>query len=360
MNRTVANQSMGTGVKHRRALIVAAVGIVAVAALLAAAFLPSHSKGNAVIMEVGGLPVTHNEFLLYMSKEKGEVTNYFNVTYGAEDSKHYWTETFGDERPIDRLKEQAMDEAVKGKTLQLLAMEKGLIEDSSFQSFVMNWEQNNEGRAKSLEKGEAIFGLGEYELSQYYFYSLSNVRLDLEKKLGEGELKVSEQEVSESYRTHEAEFENQTQITFDEFSIPYSDGDRAEVLESINLALKSLDSGAEFSEVAKEYSKDGIRKSSIILNDQQSPLKADFMLQQAAKPLKVGEHSSVIDTSTSFTIIRLIEKKEGYAVPLASVESQLQSEVLANKFNRYLEEKAKDVTVKVNPSAYGRLKATGG
>ncbi|WP_141502087.1 hypothetical protein [Paenibacillus luteus] len=78
--------------KHRCALIVAAVGIIAVAALLATAILPSHSKGDAVIMEVGGLPVTQNEFLPYMNEEKGEVTNYFNVTYGAEDSKHYWRE----------------------------------------------------------------------------------------------------------------------------------------------------------------------------------------------------------------------------------------------------------------------------
>ncbi|WP_138755955.1 peptidylprolyl isomerase [Paenibacillus sinopodophylli] len=360
MSRALVDPSQNNGWKYQRVLIAVIVAILAVTVFAAVAFLPSRSTDSeAVIIEVGGLPVTHDEFQLYMAKEKGSVTNYFNVTYGAEDSKNYWTETFGEERPIDKLRKQAMDEAVKGKTLQLLAMEKGLIEDSSFQSFVRNWGKNNADRANSLDKGEAIFGLGEYDLSQYYFYSLSNIKLDLQEKLGENELKVSEEEVTDSYRTHEAEFTNQTQITFNEFSIPYNDGDREDIIETINVALRRLDSGALFGEIAKAYSKDGVRKSSVILNDQQSPLKADFMLQQAATQLKVGEHSSIIDTGTSFSVIQLIDKKEGYAVPLASVAAQLQSEVLAAKFNRYLEEKANAVVVKVKQSAYDRLKATG-
>ncbi|SFF05126.1 PPIC-type PPIASE domain-containing protein [Paenibacillus algorifonticola] len=358
MNRTGANKTVFRRAKFRMVLIAAVVGLLAaISAVGMAAFLPSEPQEEPVIMEVGGLPVTEAEFLLYMDKERGAVTNYFNVTYGAEDSEAYWTETFGAERPIDKLKQQAMNEAVKGKTLQLLAVEKGLVTDSSFQSFVNQWEKNNTERGESLDQGQAIFGLAQYDLSQYYFYSLSQLRLDLEEQLGEEALKVTKEEVKDRYQFHAAKFENQTQITFNELSVSYSNEEREAAGEKIKLALKLLDSGTPFEEVGRKYGKDGIRQSTLVLNEQASPLKADSMLKQAAEKLKAGEHSAIIDRGSSFSIIQMINKNEQYAVPIATLESQLQSEVLHHKFERYVAEKVKAVKISINQEAFDRLKA---
>ncbi|WP_099518387.1 peptidylprolyl isomerase [Paenibacillus sp. BIHB 4019] len=358
MNRRGSNQMLFNTAKSRIVLFAVVIGVVAVISAAGfTALLPSEPQGAEILLEVGGLPVTEAEFLLYMEKEKGAVTNYFNVTYGAEDSESYWTETFGEERPIDKLKQQAMDEAVKGKTLQLLAVEQGLVADSSFRSFVERWEKNNAERGESKDQGKAIFGLAQYDLSQYYFYSLSQLRLDLEEKLGEGALMVTKDEVKDRYQFHAAKFENQTQITFNELSVSYSNEEREAAGEKIKLALKQLDYGTPFEEVGRKYGKDGIRQSSLVLQQQSSPLKADTLLKQAAETLKVGEHSAIIDLGSSFSIIQLIDKNEQYAVPLASLESQLQSEVLHHKFERYFEEKVKAVDITVNQEAFDRLKA---
>jgi len=140
-----------------------------------------------------------------------------------------------------------------------------------------------------------------------------------------------------------------------ELTVPYDGGERNQAYEKAKAALKSLISGTSFTEAGEKYGTDGMQENSIILSHQESPLKSDFLLKQAAKDLEIGHFSSIIDRGNAFSIIQLIEKNEGYAVPLEDIESQLQLEVLHQKFEDYFDSKVQAMDVKMNQEAFGNL-----
>ncbi|WP_190276185.1 peptidylprolyl isomerase [Paenibacillus sp. JDR-2] len=358
MNRNLANQRKGSFSRLKRMWWIAGGVLLLASAGLAVAWpqpTGGSPSGSEAIATVGGQPISLDEFRLYMDKAKGEVTNYFSVTYGAEDRKDYWTSAFGGERPIDRLKKQAMKDAVEGKTLQLLAVENGLAESSSFADFTRNWNDNNQSRAKDLKQGKAIYGLGEYDLSQFYFYSISNLKLDLAEKLGERELKVTDQELLDRYQSH-AEFAGQTQLTYKELSIPFGDGEREQAYKQITEAQQELKAGLSFEEAAKKYTENGLRDNTVIIGGQDSPLQADAVLKQAAARLEIGEYSPVLDCGSGFSIIRLVNRTDNFSVPLDSVKAQLQEEVLQLKFQAYLADQVKKRNVQIKQDVYDQLK----
>ena len=61
--------------------------------------------GHVVVMRINEIPVTREEFIFYMNKERTAVTSYFYQTYGVKASEQVGTKKYGSERPIDVLKE---------------------------------------------------------------------------------------------------------------------------------------------------------------------------------------------------------------------------------------------------------------
>ncbi|MBB6637125.1 peptidylprolyl isomerase [Cohnella thailandensis] len=336
----------------------AIIALAGAAVLVTAAISPSGSKAEPVIVQVNGEPVAEPEFRLYMDKEKGAVTNYFSVAYQAEDSEKYWTTEYGGETPLNRLKKQALEEAVRGKVLLLFAQEKGLAESASFEDIEKEWEENNASREQSIKRNKAVFGLGRYELSQYYFYYLSNLKLKLEELLGKEELTVSDEELRQVYFGHAAEYANRTRVIFEELSIPYPDGEKEKAKEKSATILGLLEAGMSFPEAAARHADGEPREHSFIEGEPESPLQAEALLKQAATRLKEGEYSPALDTGSGFSIIRLLKREAGYSVPLESVEAQLRAEALHLKFEQYLEKLAQEAQADIVTKNYVSLSET--
>lgn len=312
---------------------------------------------SKVILYVNGEPVTRQEFQMYMDKEKGAVTNYFSVKHNAEDKKDYWMTEFGGERPIDMLKSRAAEEAAKGKLLQSIALSKGLVEQISFEQLLNSWESNNQEREQDLSNNKAVFGLGQYDQSQFYYYTLSNLKLELEELMGKSELKVSVEEIKQVYLAHAKDYLNRTRLEIEELSIPYSgEEEKSKALQATQAALGQLNSGETSESVSHSNAQIRLRKNTAVVVDEYSnPLSSEAMLMQAAMKLEKGSWSSVADVGDSYSIVKLVNKTEDYAVPIEEVESQLKAEALSWKFEDYLLQQFSKSEVKLNQSNYDEI-----
>lgn len=316
------------------------------------------SGSGTIILYVNGEPVTRQEFQLYMDKEKGAVTNDFNVQYNAEDKEGYWTAEFGGERPIDRLKSRAAEEAAKGKLLQVLALEKGLDYPAAFGQLMKAWEQNNRQREQDISNNKAVYGLGQYDQSQFYFYTLGNLKLKLEELLGTAELKPTGEDIQQIYQAHAADYQNRTRLHIEELSIPYAgEADTGGALQAIQAALGQLNQGAASEQAALSHTGLRLLKNTAVADSQINPLSSEAVIIQTALQLEPGRWSSVLDMGGSYSIVKLADKTGNYAVPLEEVESQLKAEALSLKFADYLEQQYRASDVRLEQGNYDAITA---
>ena len=110
-----------------------------------------------------------------------------------------------------------------------------------------------------------------------------------------------------------------------------------EARKKINLASLALKEGKAFSSVAKEFSEDPKTSEKggdlgFLMKNQTLPEIARAMVK-----LKVGETSSVIESSLGFHIIQLAEKKESQAIALDEVKPEILNHLLKLETEKQLQ-----------------------
>ena len=101
-----------------------------------------------------------------------------------------------------------------------------------------------------------------------------------------------------------------------------------EARKKINQALSALKNGDPFTSVAKEFSEDPKTFDKggdlgFMMKNQTLPEVSSAMVK-----LKVGEMSSIIESSLGFHIIQLTEKKESHVIPLDEVKPEILNHLL--------------------------------
>lgn len=140
---------------------------------------------NTVIVVIDGEPVDTREFLLFLKQERASVFAYFHQTYGANDSRTFWTSTYGNERPEDRLKQTALKDVVQTTVQQYLARKYGIRSDSSYASFLQALAQENARRQAAIASKQTIYGPLQYNEQSYFSYRFSNMVIQLKQIMGQ-------------------------------------------------------------------------------------------------------------------------------------------------------------------------------
>ena len=124
-----------------------------------------------------------------------------------------------------------------------------------------------------------------------------------------------------------------------------------EARKKINQALSDLKKGETFPSVAKEFSEDPktVDKGGdlgFMMKNQTLPEISSAMVK-----LKVGEISSVIESSLGFHIIKLMEKKESHPIALDEVKPEILNHLLKleteKKLKNYLSGLRKKSEIKI-------------
>lgn len=164
------------------------------------------NKEESFIATVNGDQISVREFKNALINLRTDIFTYFNQKYGAEISNDFWTRTFNGEVPIELVKRKALDNCIKVRIQYALAKREGILQDTSYSSFLRSLDEENNRRKAAIEKKQVIYGPVQYSESNYFAYTLSNLTSKLINKLDEKELKAEESELKLFYEKNKERY----------------------------------------------------------------------------------------------------------------------------------------------------------
>lgn len=141
-----------------------------------------------IVARINAQVITKAELNYWMLLEKANVYNYFFRTYGAQDSASFWTEKQGNEIPLKKLKEVALEKAKRCKIEQILALEKGIVTTINFDELMHEMTKVNADRKQKVANGEVIYGPKQYTSRTYFSKIQDKMRGALKKELAKNVL----------------------------------------------------------------------------------------------------------------------------------------------------------------------------
>lgn len=200
--------------------------------------------------------------MFFLDQQKASVHDYFKQKYGAGDSPSFWSDSFGDEVPMNKSKQQAMDQIVKAKVQQIEAKKYGILDDTSYDAYLSNLKQENERRSAALAKGQIINGPTQYTEQMYYGYVLSNLAIKLKKTIAEKIWKITDSDLQSYYdQIKNTVFRNPAPVRLQKLGLFFSDGKgnidegkKTAALSRLEQVVSELKSGKTLNEeIASRY-----------------------------------------------------------------------------------------------------------
>lgn len=358
------------GTKRRKNVFLALIALIMLAATV---FILSYGfvyGGHVEIMRVNGQPVTREEFMFYMDKEKSAVAGYFYQTYGVGADEQFWTKTYGGERPLDVLKEKAKEACVYDKTLQGLALRYGVAKDIRFSGFLSQLRETNKDRQERASRGETLYGVVQFTQLQFYLNRMSSLKSDLRDKLENVEVTVQENEVQAKYDERYDIYNNNNNITLAELHIPYiadfmpQDSIKADIKarsadEAYALILRikrQLDEGGDFNQLCETNTGEKPVEMTIALDESSNdPSATSTILVRNAAGLQKGDCSEPFENGFGFSIVKMVDVGVERSIAYSEARSNLYNTVLAEKYDDYLANRAQSADVVIRGFSYGRI-----
>ena len=142
-------------------------------------------------------------------------------------------------------------------------------------------------------------------------------------------VKVSDKEVKDYYDENIDQFTNKESVTASHILVEEED--------TANEVLNKLNDGADFSELAKEYSIDGSAQQGGNLGSfTRGRMVKPF--EEAAFALEIGEISDVVKSQFGYHIIKVTDKKEEEIKLFEDVKENIKSNLLQEKQMKAMEE----------------------
>jgi len=154
-----------------------------------------HVDSN-IVASINNEVITKTELNHWMLLEKANVYGYFYRKYDVQDSEQFWTEKLGNEIPLEKLKETALNRAKRCKVQQILALEKGIIKTASFDEIMDELASVNIERKLKVENGEPIYGPVKFTSRTYFSHVFDKMVIALKNELAKNELKPNAEQMS--------------------------------------------------------------------------------------------------------------------------------------------------------------------
>lgn len=162
-------------------------------------------------------------------------------------------------------------------------------------------------------------GLTKAEIHEDVYYKL------LLERIATYNIKISDREVDEYIRSRPDEFRDYTQFHLGKIVVP--------TRELALILLKELQAGKDFSQLAKEHSKDEVNSvngGDIGWIDADDPLVSPAIIA-AAKTLDINQVSNPIPVESGYALIKLYEKKEVKRYSGSEVREVVRKEIALSR-----------------------------
>ena len=155
-------------------------------------------QGYSCFMEVGSYEISKEEYALLAYDNIAVTAREYGTKDGIDvNVPGFWERKTDGVSPMDRVRELTDEEAVQQKGIQILAKKNGIIDDIGYDSFLKQYQEENEQRRQMKEEGTVLYGPVELSVSQYYSYRQSQLEQLLEEFVKQNIITIGEEELKE-------------------------------------------------------------------------------------------------------------------------------------------------------------------
>jgi hypothetical protein len=310
------------------------------------------------IAKINNEPITIKEFNRFINQNRAFVFNHFSQKFSVQDSKDFWTTDFGGEKPVHYLKEKSLNECINIKIQQMLAREKGLVQDISYSAFLKNLKQENEKRQLAVETKKVIYGPIEFTEQTYFNHIFSILIIKLKKVLAANEFEINEEKLRKFYEEHKDDlYKRQDALKIEKLSVKVNNAvERESAKVQVQDIKKRAVNGEKLIQIAQNLG-DQVSFNVMKFDDSTAHIdeRFNFEIKNAAMKLQPGELTDVSDDD-NVHIIKCIERKNGAYIPFEKICQIVEANCVDEMYKNLIEEKINNAKIEINESIYNSIK----
>lgn len=341
--------------------------IIAISALLAALLAYRNEfiyNDFSKVAMVNGEPVYVREYKMRLKSNSNEGLELFSEKNMLKNDSDLLSSSLKSKAPDEVVKQNVLEDIIRIKVQQKLAMEKGIIDSTDYKDFLKELEKENEKRNDAIKNNKVIYGPENYGEIEYYSYKFDNMVKELKNKLKESEFLISESEIKEMYlRLKESRFKIPDGIEIQAVIIPFvdekgiiSDEKKKNAEQLIEEAKMRIEKGESFEKIADAYKKHGEILDHYFTKEEQLSKNIPYPeFLQEAKKLIPGQVSDIIERTTDYSLLICKSKEEWGYVSYEEASKILRDEQIEKEYEEYIDELVKEADVQINEKIFNRI-----
>jgi len=321
-------------------------------------------KDEFTVAHVNNEGITFREFNHVMYGNRAITLNYFMQKYCVEDGKKFWSGIYGEENPLEKIKEDTLEELKRTKVIQALAKQYGLVEDVSYKKFLQDLKEENSRRKKDVENKKKIYGVKQYTEDTYYAINNSNLFYNVKEKMS-GEIEITDEELNSYYAENkDKSFLKSGDISTKVIAVSYDESMKRENAEVGATEIKSkLNKGEPIEDVVRLYNKERLYKVELtewLFKPENS--RADSakwpMVTNNVKKLEVGQTSDVIEDFGAFYIVKCTGKMPSTYIEFNAVKENIRKLLVEQKYDEIINKLVEEAKVEIDNKVYDMVEAS--
>lgn len=312
-------------------------------------------SNDSTVIFVNKSKVDFEEYKLHLVAERAMTFNYFNRKYGVEQTPEFWTTKYGNERPIDYIKQRADEKLTNRKVIQTISEEHKVAPKFDYNEFLNYWKIYTHDRLKTKKAGGVVYGSVEVGKKQYYEYLFSNLEIRLRNKLNKTVFNVNEEKLQGHYQNIKNQYfkySEELQVRYLMRSFSYSnraniENEAKDIIEKLgkDQNMKQISKSSEWEFKSKTYF------DSIPSDGEENP---DAYIRNAAKDLKMGEYR-ITDVDYNIYIVTVEKPLERKIKAFEKVKGQVKDIYQAQKYDSLINHEVKSAVLLKNEKVYDTI-----
>ena len=354
---------------HQRLIwLIGAIVVILGSGIFSFRYFGANPSDRATIATVNGELISLREFRRVFNGKRAEVFGYFHQKYSAEDNPKFWTTGYAGEVPIEMAMNQTLEELKKIKVQQILAKQKGIIDDIGYSAFLKDLQNENARRKHAIQNHQVIYGPVHYGENEYFSYVFNKMQIKLLQKLREVEA-VNEKELEDFYKSiKDRLYKREDFVKVQKITVSWTNdqgyadpSNRTKAWDVIERVKVRLDKGEPVEGIVAAFRGDALLK--ISYSEQifdESSARNDYetcpRLKIEAGKLRVRQQNSgIIDDNAAFTVMRCIEKRAMGYQSFDEVRDHVKTKYIEQKYFNQVDELLRKAKVKVNHHVYHKF-----
>lgn len=300
------------------------------------------------LLTVAGYEISKEEYRWAMYEARNDVLSEHSAN-GI--SPIEWGEETALGMPYEMVAQRAVEILQEFYAVGTLAVERGYLEDASYEAMVQQLEEGNQARSEAISAGEIVTGLSSYTLEQYISYRASGLRRQFCDDTSNPEMELTDEEVRQRYEEDKATYytmEDSFQLCFIQIyaeqvqDVSFTElEDAAYELRQLTLESGSMKEAVSQVPVLQEY----FQEMTLEGENYGAYARGYEDLLTLANELDSGEISQVISENGWLWLVECVERVDNDYQSFESVVSVVKRYIQEDRYDAIIAQRAQEMEV---------------